>query len=120
MKSMKISLLILTLFITAISQNVMSQEVQENRLKTMFSYTIENIENLDQLEEIQSKLSKLEFVEKVKINYKVEKANKGQIIIYVNEPKRTSEGQKMFESNVLKDNILIGKINLLDLKIENY
>jgi hypothetical protein len=103
-----------------ISFSGVSQSAIEQRLKTKYVYTIEHIESLDQLENIQNSISELKFVEKVQLNYKPEKSNKGQLLIFINEPKRTSESQIMFDPTILKKRIFIDEINLIDLKIENY
>ena len=65
-------------------------------------------------------IEKLKHVEKVQINSKSEKPDKAQLIIYVNEPKRTNEEQQMFEPSVLKKIIFRNDIELLDLKIDKY
>jgi hypothetical protein len=111
--------IILILFLFTFSNNSWSQENSKN-LKTSYAFTIENISDVDQLGKIKSEIENLNFVEKVKINTKGEQPTKAQIIVYINEPKRTSEGQIMFEPSSLKSIILKDDINLLDLQIDSY
>lgn len=115
----KLNIVLLLLFLLVFTNIFWSQE-NTNRLKTSYAFTIDNISDIDQLEKIKSEIENLEFIEKVKINAKGEQPSKAQIIVYVNEPKRTSEGQIMFEPSVLKTMILSETINLLDLQIANY
>lgn len=107
------------LFLFTFSNNSWCQD-NSSQLKTSYAFTIENITNIDQLDKIQSEIESLMFVEKVKVNTKGEQVNKAQIIVYINEPIRTSERQVMFEPTSIKSIILKDDINLLDLKIESY
>ena len=120
MKSIKIysfTFFLLTLLCSGLGY---SQNAEDNRVKTLYSYTLGHIDNPDELEKIKSEIESLLFVEKVKINSKSEKPNKGQLLIYVNEPIRTSENQQMFEPTELKKIIFKNDIELLDLKIAKY
>ena len=110
--SLKIFTLI-TFIIVLLSFNINAQ-ASENVLKTKYSYTLSSIASVDQLDHIKTEIESLEFVEKVKLNIKDESSGNGQLIIFINEPKRTTESQIMFQPSKLKELIFIDNINLID------
>mgnify|MGYP005671474603 CR=1 FL=1 len=95
-----------------------SQENSEFQHQTYY-YTVSDVTSEDQLHEVMTSFEALQFVEKVKLNYKPEKTTKAQFIVYVTEPKRTSESQKMFELTDLKKIIVENNLQPADLKIED-
>jgi uncharacterized protein (DUF1919 family) len=105
--------LILCLFLCGFAQE--GNDIQH---QTYF-YTVENVQSQEQLEQVVSSFEELKFVEKVKLNYKPEKAGKAQFIVYVSEPKRTSESQVMFELTDLKKIIISNGLQPAALEIEN-
>ncbi len=116
----KIKPIITLLFVFLITSLSSFAQETEDRLRTQYLFTLSNIKSMEQISLIKSEIETMKFVEKVKLNMKDESSGKAQLIIYVNEPKRTSEGQVMFQSTSLKKAILIDKIDLLDFKISNY
>ncbi|MCB9197407.1 MAG: hypothetical protein H6600_03040 [Flavobacteriales bacterium] len=85
----------------------------------VYYYTVENVTSADQLNAITSEFESLRFVTKVQLNYKSEKSDKAQFVVYVTEPVRSTEDQKMFELTDLKKIIINHNITPADLIIEN-
>lgn len=102
-----------------VSTSAFGQNI-DDRLKTQYLYTLNNVSSIEQISSIQSEIESLKFVEKVKLNFKDESSGMAQIIIFVNEPKRTTEDQVMFQPNQLKKLIFIDNMDLTDLKINKY
>lgn len=85
-----------------------------------YYYSVTNVTSEEQLQEVYDLFEDLKFVTKVKLNFKPEKADRAQFIIYITEPKRTSESQKMFEPIELKKIIIDHNLLPSDLKIEDH
>lgn len=105
---------ILTLFVG----QVIAQEAAP-MLHTTYYYTVENVLSTEQLDEVVDEIEQLEFVTKVKVNYKPEKNTKAQFVVIVDEPKRVSETQDMFELTDLKSIIINNELLPSDLEIVN-
>lgn len=82
--------------------SVKAQESNTSIQQTDYYYTVKLVDSEDQLSKVVTEFENLNFVSKVKLNYKPEKPTMAQFIVYVIEPKRTSEDQKMFEPIELK------------------
>ncbi len=96
-----------------------SQSTEAYQHQTYY-YTVENVASEDQLNEVYQEFESLKFVTKVKLNFKPEKGNKAQFIVYVSEPKRSSESQQMFELTDLKKIIVNHNLQPADLKIDTH
>jgi hypothetical protein len=118
--NIKIKPIITLFFLFLVTSFSASAQDIDSRLKTQYLYTINNISSIEQVTSIQAEIETMKFVEKVKLNVKDESSGKAQLIIFVNEPSRTSEGQIMFEATSLKQVIFKDGIDLLDLKISKY
>lgn len=108
--------IILTIFLLAFGASAFSQN-SEDQLHHTYYYTVDHVDSEQQLQEVYSTIENLKFVSKVKLNYKPEKSGSAQYIIYVVEPKRTSETQVMFQPTDLKQIIVESNLNITDLKI---
>ena len=118
--NMKIKSITTLLFLfLIISYSTFSQD-NSSRVKTQYAYTLQNISSSEQISAIVSEIENLQFVEKVKVNMKDESSGKAQLIIYINEPARTSESQIMFQPTNLKKTIFIEGISLLEFKTTTY
>lgn len=89
----------------------------EGNIQHTYYYTVDHVQSEDQLQDIYHSIEELKFVTKVKLNYKPEKPGMAQFIIYVSEPPRTSETQKMFELTDLKKIIVGHDLQVTELKI---
>mgnify|MGYP001095164118 CR=1 FL=1 len=118
--NLKIKSITALLFLFLITSYTTFSQDLESRVKTQYSYTLQNISSSEQISTIVSEIENIQFVEKVKLNMKDEASGKAQLIIYINEPARTSESQIMFQPTALKKTIFIDGINLLELKTTTY
>lgn len=109
-----LSLLLFCLNFAGFSQN------PDNFQSQTYYYSVSNVDSEDQLLEVFSDFESLKFVKKVKLNYKPEKSGTAQFIVYVTEPKRTSESQVMFELTDLKKIIIEHDLQPMDLKIDSH
>lgn len=105
-------------FILFIGFSLSSYGQTDNTLQhQIYYYTVEKVVSESQLSEVVHAFEDLKFVTKVKLNYKSEKPNKAQFVVYVSEPKRTSESQEMFEITDLKAILLNNDLTPLDFVI---
>lgn len=93
-----------------------SFKVVENRVKIICSYSFENVTDEMQIERLKADISLLKGVEEIKSVYKPEK-QRGQITVVIIEPKRTSEGQQMFDITQIKKAIINQGLSPLDVTI---
>ena len=118
MKPLFTSLAIL-LFCSFLNAQSTAPKNQKN-LKTKYSFSITNVTSFEQVKLLQSSFEGMKHIEKVKLNYKEEKPTLAQIIVFVNEPKRSSEDQIMFDPVKLKNMLIDKNLSLSDLKISDY
>lgn len=118
--NLKIKSITALLFLFLVISNSSFSQDQSSRVKTLYAYTLQNISSVEQVSSIQAEIESFQYVDKVKLNIKDESSGKAQIMVYINEPKRTTEDQIMFQPTTLKKTILKDGIDLLDLKISNY
>lgn len=111
---MKLILILLTVLSLSLAYGQEKSKTQN----TQYFYTVENVSSENQLNKAYSELESLEFVTKVKLNYKPENKGKAQFIVFVSEPIRTTENQKMFEITDLKSIILSNDLEPIELTIE--
>lgn len=112
------SLLLITSAFT-FSENKPFSEVQNqinSKVKTICNYSFENVTDEMQIEQLKAEISLLKGVEEIKSVYKPEK-KRGQITVIIVEPKRTSEGQEMFDITQIKKAIINHGLSPLDVII---
>ena len=112
-------IILLFLVTVGLSWSGVAQQTDEMQQQTYF-YSVTNVSSQEQLDKVVSSIEELKFVDKVKMNYKSEKLDKAQFIIYVTEPKRTSESQQMFEVTDLKKIIVENNLQPSEFKIDNH
>lgn len=101
------------------SYHSFSQTTSDFQEQTYY-YSVDHVQSETQLNETFTAFENLKFVTKVKLNYKPEQPSKAQFVIFVKEPKRTSESQQMFEITDLKKIIIEKDLLPTDLKIDNH
>jgi hypothetical protein len=87
-----------------------------SKVKTICQYSFENVTDEMQIEKLKAEISLLKGVEEIKSVYKPEK-KRGQITVIIVEPKRTSEGQVMFDITQIKKAIINQGLSPLDVTI---
>jgi hypothetical protein len=87
-----------------------------SKVKTICSYSFENVIDEMQIEKLKAEISLLKGVEEIKSVYKPEK-KRGQITVIIFEPKRTSEGQVMFDITQIKKAIINQGLSPLEFTI---
>lgn len=111
-------IIVMAILVISISFSGIAQTNSDQ--KSTYLYTVKNVNSEEQLNEVFKQFEELKFVTKVKLNYKPEKPSMAQFIVYVTEPKRSSEGQIMFRPTDLKEIIISSGMEPHDFKIENY
>lgn len=81
----------------------------QTQQKKIFSYTFEGSLPAETISAFEQRLSQLAYVSAAKVKYKAD-SQKGEILLEVAEPARTSEGDKSFDLIELKK--LIQSYNL--------
>lgn len=87
-----------------------------SNVKTICNYSFENVTDEMQIEQLKAEISLLKGVSEIKSVYKPEK-KRGQITVIIIEPKRTSEGQVMFDITQIKKAIINQGLSPLDVTI---
>lgn len=87
-----------------------------SKVKIICNYSFENVTDEMQIEKLKAEISLLKGVEEIKSVYKPEQ-KRGQITVIIIEPKRTSEGQVMFDITQIKKAIINQGLTPLDVTI---
>jgi len=87
-----------------------------SKVKTICQYSFENVTDEMQIEQLKAEISLMKGVEEIKSVFKPEN-KRGQITVIIVEPKRTSEGQEMFDITKIKKAIISHGLSPLDVTI---
>ncbi|CAG5080500.1 hypothetical protein [Parvicella tangerina] len=112
-------ILLIVVFIQLVLTGFIAQD-DISEVSHTYHYTVTKVISQEQLNEVVEAFESLKFVTKVKLNYKAEKQNMAQFIVYVSEPSRTSESQQMFEPTELKKIIIGHNLQPAELKIDDH
>lgn len=97
LSNLKLTLLLIILFPTV---NYAQQVTVSQKVKTIYYYTFQT-ENISTIDNVLTQIKDLTGVTETKYEYKSEK-NAGQLIVVVEEKKRTTESDILFQPTDLK------------------